>query len=408
MKFSVQQFVDNLAPVDLTPEIPHAEFRSRIERTMEMLEARSLDVGFAFGNELKPGDVGWLCGYDPHLEDAACIVGRRGVFILGGPEGAAYANEQKRIGEFRSLEELKIPEEDYPGAQFHTVHEVLEAAHGGPVRTVGLLTPPSYLPVAMLRLIESYEGVSAVDASDFLLVQRYAKSANEQRIIRTAARITSYAMEAMVRSLEPGIRENEVAACADYVMRAAGADGRPGVSTLVNSGDRLSNVLGRASNRVIQEGEMVLLGVSARFRGLTSCLSRTLVVGTESQDQRELLDACEAAYLQATEKLGAGLAASGPDTAARSYLKPFGLYPMYSVIHNIGWTEAMEGYGAATQYSNYLFPPNVSLMLDVGVFGIPFKSILPQFMGVRMEDPFIIDAEGRRTKLTDYSMRIKV
>lgn len=406
MPFSLMEFMSQLSPIDLDASIPREEFESRIERTRAMLEERSIDVGFAYGNELKPGDVGWLTGYDPHLEDAACIVGRKSVLVLGGPEGAAYANELKRIGEFRNLDVLKIPEEDYPGAVFHKMTELLEEAHGGKVKTIGLLSPDSYLPALLLRLLEASGATKVVDVSDFLLSARYIKSANEQNIIRTAALISTQAMRAMAASVEAGVRETQVAANADFVMRALGADGRPGVCTLVNSGDRISNVIGRASNKTIKEGDMVLLGVSARFQGLASSLSRTMVAGDESPDQRELLDRSADAYYSAVSRLAFGMPANGPDIAARASLRAHGLSPMYSVIHNIGWTEAMEGYGAATQYSTYTFPKNVTLMLDIGIFGTTFRSLSPQKVGMRMEDPFLINSEGETEKLTDLPLRI--
>jgi len=405
MSFDLVQYLSRVSPVDLSASIPRSEFESRIERTRAMLRERSLDVGFAYANELKPGDVGWLTGYDPHLEDAACIVGQRSVLVLGGPEGAAYADELKRVGEYRNLDALKIPEEDYPGAVFHAIKDLLEEANGGPVRSIGLLSPESYLPVTLLRLLETVPSARTVDASDFLLTARYFKSPNEQKVLRTAALISTHAMRAMVASVSAGCRETQVAANADYVMRALGADGRPGVCTLVNSGTRISNVIGRASNKIIEEGDLVLLGLSARFQGLASSVSRTVVAGQESADQRELLDRGAEAYRAAASRLGFGKPASGPDLAARELLRAHGLFPMYSVVHNIGWTEAMEGYGAATQYSTYPFPKNVSLMVDVGIFNIGFRGIPPRKLGLRMEDPFLINDRGETELLTDLPVR---
>jgi Xaa-Pro aminopeptidase len=405
MRFDLAKFMSKLDPIDLDVSIPAPEFESRIERTRAMLQERSIDVGFACGNELKPGDVGWLTGYDPHLEDTACIVGRKKVFVLGGPEGAAYANELKKAGDFRNLDALKIPEEDYPGAVFHSMADLLEEANGGKVGTIGLLSPESYLPVSLLRLLEEY-GAATKDASDFLLKSRYIKSAAEQRIIRIAAIISTHAMRAMASSVHAGVRETEVAAIGDYVMRALGADGRPGVSTLVNSGSRISNVIGRASNKEICAGDMVLLGLSARFQGLASSVSRTVVAGEESPDQKELLDRSADAYRAAEKRIVFGKTASGPDIAARESLKAHGLSPMYSVVHNIGWTEAMEGFGAATQYSDYPFPRNITIMLDIGIFGTAFRGLVPSMVGMRMEDPFLINNEGETEKLADLPVRL--
>jgi len=401
MRFNVVEFVEKIPAMDLSKTIPATEFEDRIARIRHALQRRDLDAGFAFGNELKPGDTGWLTGYDPHLEDAACIVGPKKVFILGGPEGAAYAEEMKRVGEFRNVMELKIPEEDYPGAEFYGIAELFKEACGEQPRKIGMLSLDSFLPVGLHQLIRSSTGAEIVDATDILLKARYIKSSSEQEVMRVAAQISTWAMKAMVAATEPGVRETEIAACADYVMRYLGADGRPGVSTLVNSGARISNVVGRASNKIIGEGELVLLGLGARFQGLSSSISRTLIAGNGSNDQRRLLEVGEKAYELAAAKLGYEMPASGPDLSVHEYLAAFGLRPLYSVVHNIGWTEAMEGYGAATRYSTYSFPKNVTLMVDVGIFGCPFESLEPAYVGLRFEDPFLIDDAGRLEKLTD-------
>lgn len=405
MSFDVVDFTNAIPAIDLSKRIPIPEFEERIARVRYVLKERDLDAGFAFGSELKPGDTGWLTGYDPHLEDTACIVGPKKVFILGGPEGAAYAEEMKMVGEFRNLMELKIPEEDYPGAEFFGIADLFKEACGESPRRIGMLSLYSFLPVGLHQLVRASTGAEIVDATDILLKERYIKSSSEQQVMRVAALISTWAMRAMVAAIEPGARETQVAACADYVMRYLGADGRPGVSTLVNSGSRISNVVGRASNKIIEEGDLVLLGLSARYQGLSSSISRTLIVGDGSSDQQKLLQIGEKAYELAAQKLGYGMPASGPDLAVHEYLAPFGLRPLYSVIHNIGWTEAMEGYGAATRYSKYSFPKNVTLMVDVGIFGSPFESLESSCVGLRFEDPFLINDAGGLEKLTDLPIR---
>jgi Xaa-Pro aminopeptidase len=405
MAFDVAGYVRRIPPVDLSTRIPAAEFEERVERVRRELHARGIEAGLAFGTELKPGDTGWLTGYDPHLEDAACIVGAKKVLILGGPEGAAYAEEMKRVGEFRNLMDLKIPEEDYPGAEFHSLAELLAEACGSAPRRLGLLSLDSILPAGMLQLLKRSTEAEMLDASDILLKARYIKSPAEQAVMKVAARVSTWAMRGMLEALQPGMRETEVAAVGDFVMRYLGADGRPGVVTLVNSGRRVSNVIGRASNKIIQEGELVLLGLSARYEGLASSVSRTVAVGGGGTDQEELLRHGAEAYRRAVARLGYGLPASGPDIATREYLEPLGLHRLYSVVHNIGWTEAMEGYGAATQYSRHDFPRNVTLMVDIGIFGCPFRSLPSAFVGLRMEDPFLIDGAGELEKLTDLPIQ---
>lgn len=86
MAFDVCSFVKNLEPIDLERKIPKSEYESRIKTLQEILNNRGFDVGIAFGNELRPGDTGWLTGYDPQIEPTAAVIGKKGLFVLGGPE----------------------------------------------------------------------------------------------------------------------------------------------------------------------------------------------------------------------------------------------------------------------------------------------------------------------------------
>lgn len=400
MHFDVRSFVKSLRAIDLTDAVPQSEYETRITRLREAMEKRGLDASIAFGSELKPGDTGWLTGYDPQLESCAVVVGKEKVFILGGPEGEAYAEETKKLGKFRNLIEFKIPEEDYPGYEFCSFKEILEEACGRCPERVGILTLPEILPLSIYRMIkENIEG-ELVETTDIMLNLRYYKSEAEQRMMKKAALISTYAMKAMVAAVESGIRELEVAACGDYVMKAMGAD-RIGLVTLVCSGCRASNVIGRASNKEIEEGDLVVLGCSARYDGLTSCLGRTVVAGTASASQRELIGHAVESHELAEEKLIYNAPAKEVDIAARKYLSKYNLHPLYSITHGIGWTEAMEGKGVATQYSNWNFPKSISVMVDLGLFGESFQDISAEKLGLRIEDPYIINSKGETKRLTD-------
>ncbi len=399
MSFNVCSFISNLEPIDLERKIPKSEYESRVKILQEILDNRGIDVGIAFGNELRPGDTGWLTGYDPQIESTAVVLGKKGVFVLGGPEGEAYAKETMMVGNFVNVLEFKIPEEDYPGYEFTPLNQILFDAAGTEPKKIGILTLSSIFPLEIFQLLKQIPNAEIIDASDILLDCRYQKSPLELEMMSIAARISTYAMKAMIAAVRPGIRELEVAACADYVMKTMGAD-RIGINTIVCSGWRAPNVIGRASNKVIQDGEMVVLTVSARYDGLASCIGRTVIAGEAHQDQLELIDIATEAYEKGIEAIGYGKPACEVDRTVRSILDPLGLSPLYSLVHGIGWTEAMEGKGAATQHSTWKFPKGVALMVDLGIFGRSFKNLSKKYMGLRIENPFIIDHEGNTKCLT--------
>jgi len=403
--FQLQDYVKTLPKLDLTQRVHKSEFEERIRRMRRALRRRGLDAGLAYGNEWRPGDTGWLTGYDPHIESTACIVGPTKVLVLGGPEGMHFALQTMQVGEYRNVEEFKIPDEDYPGFEFQELRELLAEACGRRPQKVGVLTLKSNLPQALVELVEKTTRARLIDASDLLLKMRYRKSAAELEMIRIAAAITSWGMDIMLKTIRPGMRELEVAAFADFVMKWLGAD-RLGVCTQVQSGPRAVTLIGRATNKVIEEGEMVGLGVSARYDGLAACVRRTVVAGGKlSGPQRRLLEEATNAFEMSTEKFRCGAPAREVDLTARRYLRQFGVEMFYSEVHNVGWTECQEGYGAATQYSRYRFPKGIAAQLDLGIYGADAFGVPASHVGFTVEDPFLIDHAGKTHRLTSIPAR---
>ncbi len=398
MEFRVCEFVESLPPLDLSVRMPAEEFAARVERLRAELEARGLDAAFAYGTEYRPGDTGWLTGYDPHIEYTIVVVGPKKVLVLGSPDALRYAQEMMRVGEFRNLTASGIPDADYAGYQYVSMRQAFVEACGREGRDVGLLTPPDVLTCeARLMLEEAIEG-QIVDMSDYMAQARYIKSENELQMMGLAAQLSSWGMEAMLRAIRPGVRELQVAACADYVMKYMGAD-RLGFVTIVMSGDRVTSNIGRATERAIEAGDMIVLGTSARYQGLTSALGRTVVAGGPNQDQAELIGHAARAHELAVENLACGRPARDADLASRNYLRSVGLASMYNVGHGIGWTEVFEK-GIASQHSTYDFPASIAIQIDVGIVGLAYKSLPADRVGLRLEDPYLIDAEGNTERLT--------
>lgn len=402
MEFNVNEYVQALPRLDLSQRMPAAEFAAPTAGLRQELQERRLDAAVAYGTEYRPGDTGWLTGYDPHIEHTVVVVGPVKVLVLGSPDALRYAKEMMRIGEFRCLAASGIPDADYPGYQYVSLGEALAEACGRPARDVGLLTPPDVMTMEAGQMLRQAVAGKIVPMSDYMADLRYIKSDQELGMMRVAARLSTWGMEAMLRAIEPGVRELQVAACADHVMKYMGAD-RLGFTTIVMSGSRVTSNIGRATERVMRAGDMVVLGTSARYEGLTSALGRTVVVGGANADQAELIRHAARAHQLAVGKLVCGGQAREVDLASRGYLKTVGLAPMYNIGHGIGWTEVFEK-GIASQHSTYCFPASIAIQIDVGIVGTAYKSLPADRVGLRLEDPYIIDPTGKTECLTDLPL----
>ena len=398
-KFDLERFMKEIPDLGVGTKVPDSEFQDRVGKVRSILKQRGISCGIAYGNEYRPGDTGWLTDYDPSLEATVVVIGDRKTMILGGPEGSLYAREQKRLGEYRNLVELKLPEEDYPGYKFSSFEDALKEACSKIPDQLGILTLKEVIPVATYEMFGSLKGVKLVDAADILLDLRYHKSEAELKVMRVSAGIVTHAMQAALGVLQPGISELEVAATAEYVMKRLGGE-RHGVVTIVSSGKRVSNVIGGASQKRIEEGDLVELTLSMRYEGLSACVGRTVGAGKISDGKRKLIQTCVEAYAKASPKILFGAPAKEVDLTCRQHLRQHGFENMYSSVHGTGWTECMEYSGAETQYSKNTFPKGIALQLDIGVFGVPAFGIPPEEVGLRLEDLWIIDHAGKVERLT--------
>jgi Xaa-Pro aminopeptidase len=383
--------------------IADAEFAERLAGVQRRLGEEGLSVGLAYATEHMPGDVQYLTGYDPHLENVALLVLPNGLVVVGGAEGETMFEDMGRAGEWRNLSLFEIPFQDYGNLRFHTLEEILREFLGEVPAEIGLLSAANVLSQEIVALAQKAGGSTQVglrDVSHIMAEARYRKSPAELHMYRNASRIATEAMRAMLDKVAPGMRELEVAAAGDAVCKTLGAYGY-GYDTMVCSGPRINTIIGRSSNRVIQQGDLVMLGVSPRYEGYTSALGRTVVAGGATAEQAAFLDHGIHAHELAITQLVAGTPARDVDLAARGYLNSVGLakYHTYGVGHGIGFTECLEG-KTATQLSDYNLPAGVAIMIDVGIFGHPVH------YGARHEDPFLISHDGKTERLTDLPMKV--
>ena len=79
--------MQNLLEKDyLLKRIPEREYIERANKIRRALNEEGLEVGIAYATEHMPGDVQYLTGYDPHLENVALLVTPDRVIGLEAPK----------------------------------------------------------------------------------------------------------------------------------------------------------------------------------------------------------------------------------------------------------------------------------------------------------------------------------
>ncbi len=215
---------------------------------------------------------------------------------------------------------------------------------------------------------------------------RERKEPEEVAAIRRAVRLASRAFPRAVAHLRPGMSERGFAARLEYELRASGAEGLS-FETIVASGWHGAHVHGRASQKAIEKGELVVIDYGVLLSGYVSDMTRTLHVGTPDRRTRAVYRAVLEAQLAAIAAVRPGVRCGEVDAAARNVLAKAGLgqYFQHSTGHGVG-LEIHEAPRIAAQAKEKLQAGQV-ITIEPGVY-------IPGWGGVRIEDVVAVTERG--------------
>ena len=118
---------------------------------------------------------------------------------------------------------------------------------------------------------------------------REVKDEEEITIIEKACSIADMAYDHILKMIQPGMTEIEVANQVDFYMRSLGASG-VSFSTIVASGLRSAMPHGVASNKVIEQGDMITLDFGCYYEGYVSDMTRTFAIGDPGEKLKEIYE----------------------------------------------------------------------------------------------------------------------
>jgi Xaa-Pro aminopeptidase len=281
------------------------------------------------------------------------------------------------------------------------------------VERVGMNEPLNKDLDFIKRARERLLDFKVANPSTILNPMREIKSPAEIALLRKAIDITCEAHREVMRSARPGMREYELEAILEYIFKKNGA-AREGFPSIVGSGPNSCILHYRAGERVINDGEVVVIDIGAEYQMYTADVTRTIPInGKFSKPQAEIyqivLDAQEAAIkslrpgtpADETGKISAKIVAEGlvklgilkgsveENLRNGTYREFF----MHGVSHYIGLDVHDVG-----RYD--LWRPNVLITVEPGIYiseaagkknGVDSKY---WNIGVRIEDCVLITENG--------------
>ena len=383
----VAQIIEHYTPkIDLSVKISLDEYRARHAKVWAEMEKRGLDLGYFFWYREMPGDGLYLTGYNPTLEKACGVITPgKPPLLLVGPESGRWAQEVGLDLPTSFVDEFAIPDEYYEGVTYANMGQVIHDYVGKDVKKVANLTAHDVLTKKVSTIFHNvFSDAEHEDASDILEHLRYEKSEAEYLCMKQADTIACAAIRAALAVLKPGLRELQIAAVIDYVTKSLGGESY-GVESAATSGSRNRYIIASASNKVIEEGDIVQFSCSPSFQGYKGCCRRTAVAGKRSALQEEYFTKMNYAYELARAELKNVIENDLPnnriDLAARNYFatqeiagQPMKPLHLYSTCHGTGLTECLEPQVVHPLRELY-YGKHVGMMLDLGVYCHPNDEI---------------------------------
>ncbi|NJE06058.1 aminopeptidase P family protein [Thermococcus sp. M36] len=337
----------------------------RIERIKAFIEEKELD-GVLITS--KP-NLFYFTGSSPVLGGYLVVTLDEAMFIV--PE---LEYEEAR-------ETSKVPVE-----KFKTGKELYERLSSLKLRKLGIEGGTSFSTVQTLREKVGVEEFAAID--EVIKELRIIKTPEEIEVIETACKIADMAMMAALEEISEGKREREIAAKMEYVMKMNGAE-KTAFDTIIASGWRSALPHGVASDKRIGRGDLVVIDEGALYRHYHSDITRTIVVGSPNEKQRDIYYAVLEAQRKGVEAAKPSITAKELDTIVRNVIKEYGYGDnfIHSTGHGVGLQ--IHEWPRVSQQDETVLKPGMVITIEPGIY-------IPKFGGVRIEDTVVITENGAR------------
>ena len=243
-----------------------------------------------------------------------------------------------------------------------------------------------YLSVADYNLWK--EGLTAelVPAQKLVNSLRAAKDDGEIALMTKAQEITDRAFSEILKFIQPGMTEQEIAAKLQYDMLRFGAE-KMSFDPIVVSGPNGSLPHGIPSAKQVQQGEFITMDFGCKYGGYCSDMTRTVALGEPTGEMQKVYQTVLEAQLAGIAVTKAGVPGKSIDAAARKVIEDagYGEYFGHGYGHSLG-IEIHESPNANTR-DETLLPVGAVVSAEPGIY-------LPGKFGVRIEDVTVLTADG--------------
>lgn len=243
-------------------------------------------------------------------------------------------------------------------------------------------------------LRETVPGIYFGDIAEVCYRLRSIKCEQEISCISKAAQFLKVGMKAAMESVEPGMKETEILAEAEYAMRKAGSEGSTFRMQVLRH-DRQQLMHPYAGDYVIEDNQPVVIHLGASYKGYTAKMCRTVFLGKVAKETVDIYNVLIAAQNAAIVALKPGVVSS------EIYEKAF------RVVHDHGYAKMFMdhiGYGVGIRQSEFypIIGKGINHIIQENmVVDLLLPTIyVPKFGGPRITDTILVKSTGN-VVLTD-------
>lgn len=212
---------------------------------------------------------------------------------------------------------------------------------------------------------------------------RNVKDKLEIAALRKAIDISMESFKGIISMIRPGVKERDIAAKLDYLFKVNGGDG-PDFDTIVASGVRSSWAHGVASDKLLEDGDMIVIDFGSFYHGYAADITRTVALGAVDAEMHKIYKIVLEAQRRGIAAAVAGNTGHDVDKAARDYItkQGYGKYFGHGIGHGIG-LEIHELCQPALPFRTTKLVNNMVHTVEPGIY-------LPDKGGVRIEDDVLV------------------
>jgi len=215
---------------------------------------------------------------------------------------------------------------------------------------------------------------------------RARKSRDEVALLKAAQAITDAGFAHMLDYLRPGLTEKEAAVELEFFMRRAGASGLA-FPSIVASGPNSAVPHAVPGDRVMQSGDIVLMDFGARLDDYCSDMTRTVILGAASGQQKDMYDATLAAHMTVCLAYRPGMKCQMAQDIAEEVLAERGFAG--KLIHSVG-----HGVGIDIHEYPFIGGQSLDVLEEGNVITVEPGVYLEGIGGVRIENCGVVTSDG--------------